>query len=122
MAERDNRQAVVVEWGIRCFGKEHMDDRIVRAARFFEEAAELVQAVGLTREHALRAFNHVYERAPGSVDQEAGGVGVTLLALCDVLGLSADTCEIREINRCLSKPTESFAARNRAKVEQVDKE
>lgn len=118
--ERDRRQAVVVDWGARCFGPDHMADKIVRAARFFEEAAELVQAVGLSREHAMRAFDHVYGRDPGDLWQEAGGVGVTLMALCNAIGLSADGCEVREINRCLSKTPESFAARNRAKIEQVD--
>lgn len=118
--EREQRQQVVVEWGARCFGVEHMADKIVRAARFFEEAAELVQAVGLSRDHALRAFDHVYGRSAGEPWQEAGGVGVTLMALCNALGLSADDCEVKEIARCLSKSPESFAARNVAKIEQVD--
>lgn len=118
---RDERQKVVVEWGTRCFGADHMQDRIVRAARFIEEAAELAQAVGLTKEHAIRAIDHVYSRDPGQPWQEAGGSAVTLMALCDAIGLSADDCERREIARCLSKQPEHFAARNRAKIEQVDK-
>lgn len=117
---RDERQVVVVEWGRRAFGADHMANKIVRAARFFEEAAELVQAIGLPADHAMRAFNHVYGREPGKVSQEAGGVGVTLMALCDAVGLSADQCEVAEINRCLSKSPEHFAIRNRQKVEQVD--
>jgi len=118
---RADRQAVVVDWGRRAFGADHMADKIVRAARFFEEAAELVQAIGLPAEHALRAFHHAYSREPGKPDQEVGGVAVTLYALCDAIGLSADQCEITEINRCLSRPPEHFAERNRQKLEQVDK-
>lgn len=118
--DRDRRQTVVVEWGARCFGADHMADKTVRAARFFEEAAELVQAVGLPRDHAMRAFDHVYGRAPGNIEQEAGGVGVTLMALCNAVGLSADGCENKEIARCLSKSPETFAERNKAKIEQVD--
>lgn len=118
--DREARQRTVVEWGRRCFGKAHMADRIIRAARFFEEAAELVQAVGLDRQHALRAFDHVYSRTPGNVFQEAGGVSVTLMALCDVLGLSADKCEADEIVRCLSKAPEYFAERNKNKIAVVD--
>lgn len=117
---RDERQAIVVDWGRRAFGPDHMADMIVRAARFFEEAAELVQAIGLPPEHAMRAFNHVYGREPGKISQEVGGVGVTLMALCDAVGLSTDDCEVAEINRCLSKSPEHFAARNRQKVELVD--
>lgn len=118
---RDYRQKVVVEWGRRAFGADHMADKIVRAARFMEEAAELVQAIGLPKDHAQRAFDHAYSRPAGNVNQEAGGVAVTLMALCDTVGLSAEQCEITEINRCLSKDEMEFSLRNQQKVEQVDK-
>ncbi|MDB5606706.1 MAG: hypothetical protein JWP25_3606 [Bradyrhizobium sp.] len=88
----DARQRVVIEWGERCFGIDHMRDKIVRAARFFEEAAELVQAVGLSRDHAMRAFDHVYSREAGTPAQEAGGVANTLMALCGAIDLSFDEC------------------------------
>jgi NTP pyrophosphatase (non-canonical NTP hydrolase) len=117
---RDLRQATIVEWGTRCFGEEHMRDQIVRAARFIEEAAELVQAVGLSKEHAIRALDHVYSREPGKAWQEAGGVGVTLMALCNTLNLSAEDCEIREVERVMSKDPQHFALRNQEKIEKVD--
>lgn len=119
-ADRAARQAVVIEWGRKCFGADHMADKVVRAARFFEEAAELVQAVGLSKDHALRAFEHVYGRAAGNIAQEVGGVAVTLMALCDALRLSVDECEATEIARCLSKSPETFAARNKNKIAEVD--
>lgn len=117
---RDARQRVVVEWGSRCFGADHMLDVKVRAARFLEEAAELAQAVGLPKDHAQRALDHVYSRPAGDPKQEAGGAGLTLLALCDAIGLSADGAEQTEVARCLSKPPEHFAARNKNKIEVVD--
>jgi hypothetical protein len=116
----DDRQRVVIEWGERCFGADHMQDKIVRSARFFEEAAELVQAVGLSRDHAMRAFNHVYSREPGEPMQEVGGVANTLMALCGTLGLSFDVCQIAEIERCLAKDPSHFAKRNEAKLREVD--
>jgi hypothetical protein len=121
MSTRDQTQKVVVDWGVRCFGQAHMDDRVIRAARFLEEAVELAQACGLAKDHALRALEHVYSRPAGEVEQEIGGVSVTLLALCGAFGLSADDCETKEIARCLSLPPEKFAERNRAKIEQVDR-
>lgn len=116
----DARQRVVIEWGERCFGTDHMRDRIVRAARFFEEAAELVQSVGLSRDHAMRAFDHVYSRPAGTPAQEAGGVANTLMALCGALDLSFDECQTAEIERCLAKDPEHFARRNEAKLREVD--
>lgn len=117
---QDERQRVVVEWGERAFGVDHMQDKIVRAARFFEEAAEMVQAVGLPRDHAQRAFDHVYSRAPGDPAQEAGGAANTLMALCGAIGLSLDECQRAEIERCLAKDPAHFAARNEAKLREVD--
>lgn len=114
------RQRIVIEWGERCFGPDHMQDKIVRAARFFEEAAELVQAVGLPRDHAQRAFDHVYSREAGDPKQEAGGVANTLMALCGALGLSFDECQQFEIDRCLAKDPSHFAKRNEAKLREVD--
>jgi len=52
-----------------------------RAYRFFEEAGELFQAVGMTREDALRVVDYVFGRTIGEVSQEIGGVMITLCAL-----------------------------------------
>ena len=117
---RDDVQRKVVEWGARCFGEDHMRDPIVRAARFIEEAAEWVQAVGLPKDHAQRALDYVYSRPPGDPAQECGGVSNTQYALASALGLSVAECEAKEISRCLTKSPEHFAARNRDKIEKID--
>jgi len=116
----DQRQKVVVDWGKLAFGAEHMADKIVRAARFFEEAAEMVQAVGLPRDHAQRAFDHAFSRPAGDPAQEAGGSANTLMALCDAIDLSFDQCQRAEIARCLAKDPAHFAERNRVKINEVD--
>lgn len=118
---RDRIQGLVIDWGAKCFGADHMRDPIVRAARFLEEAAELVQAVGLPKDHAQRTLDYVYSREPGDPVQEMGGVSNTQYALAGALNLSVAECEEREITRCLSKEPSHFAERNRDKIERIDK-
>lgn len=104
--ERDRRQELVNEWVRRTFGT-HVDVR-ERARRFFEEAVELVQAVGLDRNELAKIALHVYEKPAGGAFQEAGGAGMTLLALCEALAISADEAELTEFARVLGLPREHF--------------
>ena len=62
-----------------------------------------------------RLIDHVYAKAVGELGQEVGGLGVTLLALAEAAGISADAAELREIERVRSKPLAGFSARNAAK-------
>lgn len=121
-AERDELQRRVFEWGKICFGVDHMQDHVVRAVRFFEEAAELTQAAGVGKAHAQRAFDYVYSRASGSVPQEMGGCCNTLYALAECFGLSLHDCEKAEIDRCLATPPEQFAERNGVKRRVIDEQ
>lgn len=70
-----------------------------RARRFLEEAVELVQALGLTKDDVLRVVDYVYGRPVGEVENEIGGVGMTLLPLCEALDISAEQCFRRELAR-----------------------
>ena len=119
--DMDRRQQIVIDWGKRAFGEEHMDDKIARAARFLEEATEFVQAIGLPEDHAQRVLSYVYSRPPGEPAQEAGGAVNTLMAACGTVGLSLDACQRDEIDRCLSKDPEMFAERNRHKEKVIDR-
>lgn len=114
---RDDRQRATAAWAARTFGGSCMTLR-ERAARFAEEAIELVQACGLSEEDVLRLIDYVYNRPVGTITQEAGGVGVTLMALCEVAGVSADTEEARELVRVQAKSTAHFRARHEAKAAQ----
>jgi len=120
MAELDDMQKTVVQWGFECFGSAHMLDPVARSARFLEEAAELTQAAGPPLDHALRVLFHVYQRPVGKIDQEVGGSMNTLVVLADTLGLSAHECMTKEIARCLALSPEHFAKRNREKEQKVD--
>lgn len=118
--DRVRRQSLVVDWGRRAFGPDHMMDKTVRAARFFEESSELVQAVGLSFSRALIVLISVYRRTPGQVPQEIGGVANTLMSVAHNYGTTAEACEVAEINRCLSKNPAHFAQRNLQKVRDID--
>lgn len=80
-------QARVQRWMQWCFGPAISADRVERNHRFLEEALELVQANGCTVSEAHQLVDYVFGRAIGEPVQEAGGVMVTLAALCQASGL-----------------------------------
>ena len=112
---RDDRQEQVRDWVIRCWG-EGAVGVVERVERFFEEAAELTQAEGISRDRLAEIIRHVYDKDPGQPPQEVGGIGTTLLAYCAAKGISADECERRELSRILGKSVDHFRARHDAKV------
>ena len=112
---RADRQKIVYEWVARCFGTE--DDGPERAKRVLEEAMELAQAEGLDEAFAVKLLDRVYARPPGEPYQEAGGLGMTLLAYCAAKGFDADGAERDELARVLGMPTEHFTARGQAKAD-----
>jgi len=91
----------------------HLDER---CDRFLEEAIELVQAAGCSRERAMEMLNKVYDRPEGELYQEIGGVSVTLLALTESVGMELDELEVMEIERIESKPPEVFRKRQAEKA------
>lgn len=113
---RDDRQRAVVKWAGETFGAASLTSA-ERAMRVIEEAVELVQAEGIPIGRVLTVVDHVYRKSPGDPAQEAGGLGVTLLAYCAVRGISADREEVREVERVLSIDPEYFRARHNAKAD-----
>mgnify|MGYP001575296809 FL=1 len=83
-----------------CFGSEIPNDKRERAFRFLEEALELVQAAGTTKEQALKLVDYVYGRPVGELPQEVGGVGVTLAAFCSAHGIDLLDAQYQELRRC----------------------
>jgi hypothetical protein len=112
---RDARQRRVYEWVGRTFGAAN-GEPYERARRFFEEAVELCQSEGVTRADLEKILAHVYGKAPGAPEQEAGGVGTTLLAYCESKGFSADQAEARELSRVLGIPADHFRQRHNDKA------
>ncbi len=107
---RDKRQATVRDWISHVFGIRTLNLRF-RAVGVLEEALELAQACGYPKEKIAGLVEKVYANPPGEVGQEVGGVSISVLALCDTAGISADHCETVEIDRVLAKPVEHFKAR-----------
>lgn len=76
-----NFQARVHEWMLRCFTRAIATDQAERNHRFFEEASELVQSMGMSRHEAHQLVDYVWSRPAGVPEQEMGGVLVTAAAL-----------------------------------------
>lgn len=75
-------QSRVLPWLIETFGEKIAFDKVERNFRFLEEALELVQANGCTKEEAHMLVDYTFDRPQGEVNQEVGGVMLTLAALC----------------------------------------
>lgn len=115
MNTRDNRQQLIGAWTRNVFGVAMMTPH-ERVLRVLEEALELAQAEGLTREEATRLTDYVFARPVGNPEQELGGLGLTLVAYAESKGLSADDAEEREIHRVLSRDPAYFRKRNLEKA------
>ena len=109
---RDKRQAMIASWAEKAFGREEAISLPQRGLRLLEEAIEAFQACGGDEAIAHKLVSFVFGRPPGTIDQELGGVAVTVLALAAAAGLSADEEECREVQRVLNKPLGEFTQRN----------
>jgi|GEM_PF-1670949 len=70
-----------------------------RVARFFEEANEACQALGMKREEALSLVDYTYSRPIGEPAAELGAAAVTLTSLCVVAGYDLHNCAEYELDR-----------------------
>ncbi|MGV2065439.1 hypothetical protein [Agrobacterium tumefaciens] len=96
-------QARVREWTAACFPPSVQGDVKERTHRFLEEAIELAQASNCTREDALALIDYVFSRPEGEPFQEAGGVLVTLAALCNAQEMDMDLAGEHELSRNWSR-------------------
>lgn len=112
---RDQRQADVHAWCVAAFGDHDARSIPQRGLRLVEEAIETAQACGCDAAMLHRLIDHIYAKPVGELGLELGGLGVTMLALAEAAGFSADAAEVNEIQRVTSKPLGHFAARNAAK-------
>lgn len=112
---RSDRQVLVASWCAAAFGSDHASSLPQRGIRLAEEAIEAAQAAGCDADMVHKLVDYVYARPVGELGQELGGVGITLLALANAAGLSAEGEEAREFSRIMDKPLHHFTARNAAK-------
>ena len=99
LGEHGHFQERVGEWMKACFTPEICADTVERNHRFLEESLELVQSLGCTKEDALMLVDYVFGRPVGEPTQEAGGVMVTLAALCLAAKLNMDSAGETELGR-----------------------
>jgi len=97
-----------------CFGATIAADKVERNHRFLEEALELVQACGCSQADARQLVDYVYGRPQGDINQEVGGVMVTLAALCLANGLDMHEGGEKELARVWNK-IEQIRAKQAAK-------
>lgn len=91
-------QKSVAKWALTCFGYEESKNTQERFFRFGEEALELLQAGGVTREHLAELIDQVYNKPPGELKQEIGGVSTTLAALCESLDIDLEEAAVSELD------------------------
>ena len=111
---RGSLQSRVQPWLLACFGAVIAGDREERNHRFLEEALELVQACGCTSSEAHQLVDYVYGRPVGDPAQEAGGVMITLAALCLANALNMHDAGEVELARIWTK-VEQIRAKQAAK-------
>lgn len=111
-----NFQARVEPWFRACFPPAVCEDKIERTDRFIEEALELAQAGGYSRERAHALVDYVFSRPAGEPVQEVGGVMVTLAAYCIAHALDMHDAGELELAR-ISEPAvmEKIRAKQAAK-------
>ena len=97
-----------------CFGLEIARDVLERNHRFLEEAIDLVQANGCTASEAHQLVDYVYGRERGEINQEVGGVMVTLAALCLAGDVDMHSAAETELARVWTK-VEKIRAKHFAK-------
>ncbi len=96
----ESYQHRVSRWMYECFGDGISYDRKERGFRFLEEALELGQAIGMSATEAHQLVDYVYGRETGEIQQEVGGVMVTLAALASACRLNLENCGEAELERC----------------------
>ena len=89
----------VEEWLAACFPPAVRSVREERTHRFLEEALELAQANGCSREDAQALVEYVYSRPAGRPELEVGGVMVTLASLCSATSIAMNEAGDRELKR-----------------------
>lgn len=98
-----NFQIGVHKWMAHTFGK------VVKKQRYFrfgEEALELLQAGGVTREELNELADSVYSRPVGDVFNEIGGTIITLTGIAVAEDISLEEAANFEMGRCWKRVDE----------------
>jgi len=102
-------------WIEAAFGDQVIYQIKTRADSFIEEALELYQALGYSKDDVLELVEYVYGRPAGDPDQEFGGVALTLSSLANSASLDLEACATKELDRVWSK-IDQIRAKDAAKL------
>lgn len=108
-------QYQVLGWATESFGAIALN-RDERAARLAEEAIEVAQTQGVPLSVIQRIARRVYERPPGEIGREIGGVGITVLSLAANLGRDFANDTRTEWQRVQSKTRDWWQQKHAEKV------
>lgn len=110
-----DRPTRFLEWAHRTFGDVALDPQ-ERAMRFFEEAAELANALDLSQETMIAIVNRVCSREAGDIRRELGQALCTLELLAKAIGVDAEDEAAKEFQRVQRIPQAEWDRRHAAKV------
>lgn len=112
---RERRQKLFLDLVKRMFGEPAANLK-ERALRLVEESIEAAQSVGISANQLYHLIDFVYEKRPGNLRSELGGVATTLIAFCEAAGFRCEDVERDELERTLSLDDELVKAKHAAKV------
>ena len=87
---------------IECFGGETATSMRDRRNRALEEAHEVAQAAGMSRDEAHQLVDYTWSRPVGDLRQEVGGAMLTLAALCNAADIDMLQAAADELARFLN--------------------
>lgn len=76
-----------------------------RLARFFEEATETAQSLGMSHFDAYKLVDYVYGRPVGEPRKEIGAAMLTLASLCVVAGYDMEACGEADLQKLVQPAT-----------------
>lgn len=112
---RKERQTALLAWAVDNFGLV-AKDRVERAMRLIEEAVEVVQVQGLPKERIYSIVDRSYSRPVGELNNEIGGLAMTLEALAESEGIDVEEQSQIEFDRITSIPKEWWQKKHAEKV------
>lgn len=93
-----------------------VDGQRYQALRFLEEAMELVQSQGLSREDVNTVADYVYARSIGDESVEIGDVQICLNILSEVRGKSVVDCRVNCLTKNDGRTIEQARAKDNTKM------
>lgn len=96
----------VRHWKLATFSRETLTDLQAQTIVLIEEALEVGQSVGLTKDDVLARLSQVYSKEPGELWKELGGVAVTWAGVVGAAGHSAKYICKSALQDCWSRQEE----------------